>query len=346
MLGRGTEDRRRRAGWALEALFLSTFVATAKAQGAECPQPSFGGNVVLSNDDILKNSFPDGSSAAFSCAVGYVRTGGLTTVTCNNGAWSELTLQCTKKSCGPPGELHNGHFDLSEGIDFGARIVASCNKGFMIVGPNYLECLDSGWSTRLPTCEVVKCPEPSLIQNGEIVIKPNKEFPEYNDVIEYNCKSGYTLIGKSQIVCGDNGKYDFDPPKCEVISCPVPQIPNAIRIQGNPPYGYKSLAVYECNSGYVMKGSPKIVCELNGWSPAVPSCIHGTSTTTTTTTTTTASNGGDKDSKSNYAALIAGVCVAAVLLIFLCFGVCYCYRKKKGDYHTREEDQKRTEGLL
>lgn len=48
----------------------------------------------LSPDDILKNTFPDGTKVKFVCDIGYRRAGGTGTITCTAGTWSPLTLTC------------------------------------------------------------------------------------------------------------------------------------------------------------------------------------------------------------------------------------------------------------
>ncbi|MFT7814140.1 membrane cofactor protein-like isoform X1 [Arapaima gigas] len=138
------------ARWTLGAVLLWMKVASIIAQ---CSKPEVKGNVVLSTEDLLKNSFSEGSTARYQCTVGYTTKSGSGVINCTNGVWSVLSLTCQKKTCEPPGEVENGYFNISEGIEFGAKIKATCNKGYMIVGRNYLQCLDSGWSGRPPVCE-------------------------------------------------------------------------------------------------------------------------------------------------------------------------------------------------
>lgn len=35
----------------------------------------------------------------------------------------------SEKSCGSPGDVKNGVFDFSQGVEFGATVVATCNTG-------------------------------------------------------------------------------------------------------------------------------------------------------------------------------------------------------------------------
>lgn len=51
----------------------------------------------LSDDDINRDEFPNGIKVTFACNIGYERVAGSRAITCTNGAWSELSLQCDSK---------------------------------------------------------------------------------------------------------------------------------------------------------------------------------------------------------------------------------------------------------
>lgn len=61
---------------------------------AECPKPQVEGNVVLTNDALLMNDFPEGKEATFECANGYLKEQGSERITCTSGKWSTLELTC------------------------------------------------------------------------------------------------------------------------------------------------------------------------------------------------------------------------------------------------------------
>lgn len=60
---------------------------------------------------------------------------------------------------------------------------------------------------------VIKCDKPVKPDHGDV--KSPKQFPEYNDVVEYSCDENYTLVGNRFLTCGDDWDYDFPPPKCK-----------------------------------------------------------------------------------------------------------------------------------
>ncbi|KAL1020685.1 hypothetical protein UPYG_G00003320 [Umbra pygmaea] len=271
---------------------LALVVLTIQAQ--DCTKPTGGSNMVLSDAYINQDTFPNGQQVTFKCSIGYTSAEGSAKITCNAGGWSQLYLKCKPKSCGPPGEIDNGQFDLSEGISFGATVTAICNPGYFIVGSDTRMCLDAGWSGRVPVCEVVKCGPPPRIINGGPESPPEEEY-KYQDVVVYGCDKDFTMNGTNSIMCSESGKFEPSPPQCLKVLCKTPSVENGYRSGGGPPpYRYRSYVTFACNTGYQLEGEASLTCGINStWSHDYPTCeaIRPTpkppTTSTTTTTTTT-----------------------------------------------------------
>ncbi|XP_071229506.1 complement decay-accelerating factor-like isoform X3 [Salvelinus alpinus] len=187
---------------------------------SECPKPQVEGNqnVFLTNDALLKNDFPEGSEVTFQCANGYMKEQGSESITCTSGEWSTLELICKNKDCGAPKEMPHLTYEFDKGGTlFGASARAICDKGYQVQGSSYRQCYATGWSGR-SRCEVVTCEEPIDIMNGMISEKPDKQFPEYGDVIQYSCDEGYTLIGNKSIECDEDGEYNSFRPECKDVN--------------------------------------------------------------------------------------------------------------------------------
>eukprot|EP00063_Salmo_salar_P047350 XP_014022185.1 PREDICTED: complement decay-accelerating factor isoform X8 [Salmo salar] len=207
-----------------KCLICLIFIASGNA---ECPKPQVEGNVVLTNDALLMNDFPEGKEATFECANGYLKEQGSERITCTSGKWSTLELTCKKKDCGAPREKPHLKYEFGEeGTLFGASARAICDKGYQLTGPSYRQCYATGWSGR-PRCDVVTCNKPPEIMNGTITEKPGEEFPEYGGVIHYSCNEGYTLIGNKSIECNEDGEYNSLPPECKDVN-DIPLKPTAI----------------------------------------------------------------------------------------------------------------------
>ena len=58
-------------------------------------------------------------------------------------------------------------------------------------------------------------------------------------------------------------------------NCSTPhRVPNAERSPAIGPYPVNSVVVFTCNSGYVLQGSPVLICRANGqWSDSTPLCL-------------------------------------------------------------------------
>ena len=64
-----------------------------------------------------------------------------------------LSFNHTAVDCGPLSDPANGAVDLSDGTEFGATAVYSCDAGYILSGTSTRDCLDTGlWSGVEPTC--------------------------------------------------------------------------------------------------------------------------------------------------------------------------------------------------
>ncbi|XP_053338712.1 C4b-binding protein alpha chain-like [Clarias gariepinus] len=253
-------------------VILSVLLMTAANVRAQCEIPVVGENRILT-DESNKPPFLDGSTVKFKCATGYLpaRSSASRTITCTGTQWSDLELQCKKRSCGNPGEISNGKYLIPDGIVFGATITAVCNEGYQLLGAKDRNCREQGWDGRPPVCEVVKCKAPPPIENGTFY--PDQEFYGYEEAVTYSCKRGLDLIGPSVITCSSDGSFQPPPPKCLLVTCESPQISNAVRVEGkSPPYKHRHFVRYQCNKGYRMEGDDKLICTEKGWDPPPPQC--------------------------------------------------------------------------
>ncbi|KAI3357714.1 hypothetical protein L3Q82_016119, partial [Scortum barcoo] len=252
------------------SLLLFLFVILAQ----NCPKPIPGPNMNLKGNDILLETFQDGTTVSFACDPGYVSAGGSPTITCTAGNWSPIRLKCEKRNCGSAGEVLNGQIDYREGTEFGAKIYITCNTGYRLVGNKDLICGVQGWSGRLPECEVVTCDPPSLIENGNF--SPVEDLYDYGRAVQYSCQSGYTLVGPQSILCSEDGTFQPAPPTCRMVRCSEPVISNAEWIGGSrPPYGFKATVTYRCLTGYTMTGSGTLSCSQDShWTPGLPTCTR------------------------------------------------------------------------
>ncbi|KAG9277021.1 complement factor H-like [Astyanax mexicanus] len=353
-----------RSAWTL-VLCLLAFVSTGEAAD-ECSKPTLTDKMVLTDDSSLKNDFPDGSKVTIECAYGFEADHGSDTITCTGGTWSDVELVCKKKDCGSPPTSPNLMYNMANGTLLGALIQPVCDEGYYLQGSSYRQCLPFGWSGNVE-CLLITCDKPTEILNGMITKRPDSELPKMDDVIEYTCNPGFKLIGKQSILCQDDSEYNSVPPVCTPIECQVPHVQFGVLKEKKSNYTHKSEAVFQCQSGYIMEGSPRIVCEEHGWS-TLPVCIKESYRTTKKVTATTASTSTSTGSSSTTLGLIEmmpgpppnspdspdlGYTLAVLGCIFFALVVCFCivaivrhHVKRKGSYDTGEALKTKEELLL
>lgn len=345
-----------RSVWTLGLLLLLEFVSTGKAD--ECSRPVLSGNRVLTDEASLKNDFPDGSKVTIECAYGFEVVHGSDTITCTGGTWSDAELTCKKKDCGPP-KLSSNLTYIVNGTLLGDLIKPVCDKGYYLQGSSHRQCLPIGWSGKAQ-CLLITCDKPIEISHGMITVRPETEFPKMEDVIEYTCNPGYNLVGNKSIWCQEDGEYSSKPPTCIPITCKDPEVQFGFLIKGKSHYTHKSEAVFECQSGYRMEGSPQIVCEEHGWS-TLPVCIkesYRETTKFTATTTSTSSSSSTigimpgpppnaTDSPDIVYTVVVIGCIFCISVAVLCIvAIVRHHLKRKGSYNTGEALKTKEELLL
>ncbi|XP_023586062.1 complement decay-accelerating factor isoform X1 [Trichechus manatus latirostris] len=188
---------------------------------------------VLKKPYSEQNYFPAGSTVEYECRLGYQKDQSLSgNVTClQNFTWSKPAEFCEKKLCSNPGEIKNGHVNITAGVLFGSLIFFSCNTGYKLVGATFSFCSlvgdGVGWSAPLPECQEIFCPEPPKINNGKI--REEQHNYVYGQSVTYECTEGFTLMGESSVQCivkDDQGAWSGLPPNCKE-SPPATKVPPA-----------------------------------------------------------------------------------------------------------------------
>ncbi|XP_041655850.1 sushi, von Willebrand factor type A, EGF and pentraxin domain-containing protein 1-like isoform X3 [Cheilinus undulatus] len=256
-------------------VLLSSLGLVFTAQAQDCTTPTPGPHMVLRDKDIVLEEFPEGTRVGFTCEIGYEIIRGSIFSTCTAGKWSDVSLECDRKSCGSAGEVNDnrGYVDYSNGNQFGDVAVVYCNTGYRLVGNNRIRCGAQGWMDRLPVCEVVTCAPPPRIDRG--TFSPEKESHyNYNDIVQYVCERGLTLSHSKPLTCSENGTFTPEAPSCENFECKPPNIANALWEAGTPqaPYKHKATVTHICKDGYKMFGEPTSECDKNEWKPKLLEC--------------------------------------------------------------------------
>ncbi|CAK6439698.1 unnamed protein product [Pipistrellus nathusii] len=285
----GTLDRKERmTAWPFSrlwrvsssTLFQMTVVAAllATVLGDCGPPPNL--NFAFQMEKFNETSYKESTRLYYSCRPGFSKTSSRNYIKCENGDWRYDTF-CVRKKCSNPGELRNGEVILKPDYSFGSHVEFNCLEGYVLIGSpiSYCEIQDRnvGWSHRFPQCEVAKCKAPPSISNGRHNAGYEDVYP-YGSSVTYSCNSRFSLIGDASISCTvenkTNGVWRPSPPTCKRVTCTQPHVKHGrITFGLGPTYTYKDSITFECNRGFVLRGSETIHCGAdNNWDPSPPTC--------------------------------------------------------------------------
>ncbi|XP_050704098.1 CUB and sushi domain-containing protein 1-like isoform X2 [Eriocheir sinensis] len=178
----------------------------------------------------------------------------------------------------------------------------------------------TGWCDSLLLLEV-QCPNltTTLTTALSVVVEDSGRVEATAD---YSCEKG-RIVGNSQRKCGSNGIWSGSQPRCEYVTCDLPQgLDNGRIVRLNQTLEYGSLVEYHCLPEHrLVGGTFRRSCgELGEWLGGEPKCVLGpedayntigsdsSSSSVSTTSTSTASNTG------LYIGLFFGLILAIVFI--------------------------------
>jgi len=226
-----------------------------------------------SNGRIVGTSLVTGSSVLIYCNKGYMLPRGSSNFrTClSSGSWSNSQLTCTAITCQAPQNIANGVIS-STGNTYGKKVTYTCNAGYGASGPNVRVCEENGqWSGSAPTCVSGSCGYPGVPENGAL---GGSDFT-YGKKVTYSCNSRFRLVGESERLCLNSGRWTGSLPQCQEINCGDPGTPSNGVKHGTEYKNGKSVS-FDCNPGFSLSGSSSRTCGQNGnWDGTQPRCLSG-----------------------------------------------------------------------
>merc|ERR1719228_6697 len=126
-------------------------------------------------------------------------------------------------------------------------------------------CLATGFYSEFPpVCRYLECGMPADIINGRLqFINGTRQF---KSIIKYHCNQGYVLVGRNELMCDVDQRWNGPPPRCEPIYCDEPQ---QIRYGGfslsTNSTRFGTVVTYYCTSPrHELVGPKKITCLKDG----------------------------------------------------------------------------------
>jgi len=195
--------------------------------------------------------------------------------------WSDTSCQlklnyiCQHRptTCGKPEQPPNSTL-ISNNFNVGSRIEYICDEGHLLVGPARRNCLATGFYSEFPpVCRYLECGMPADIVNGRLAFVNGTR--QFKSIIKYQCNPGYVLVGRNELMCDVDQRWNGPPPRCEPIYCDEPQ---QIRYGGfslsTNSTRFGTVVTYYCTSPrHELVGPKKITCLKDGsYNSGPPMC--------------------------------------------------------------------------
>ncbi|XP_014397452.1 PREDICTED: complement factor H [Myotis brandtii] len=193
-------------------------------------------------------------------------------ITCHRGKWS-APPQCVGIPCGPPPEVSNAVvFGRLNSYPHGGKYTYTCNIGFQIQGPAYVECSGGKWSSP-PECTTKTCSIPPSYDNAILVGQPKNSYKS-GEQVTYRCPDYYQMDGSNIVQCM-NGRW-IGTPTCKDLSCgSPPTVQNAFIPNQKPRYQHRDTARYECRRPLGLFRNAVVTCLRGNWTDP-PECKEST----------------------------------------------------------------------
>ena len=252
-----------------------------------CPPPDYVPDAV-----IRSTGYEFKSRLEYECISGFaLKYGNLTRECTEDGTWSGESPVCVARITCPKPSVTHGYIASTTGDQAiehhvvninlfvnGIIVELDCEEGFNLIGERTVTCLDnSSWSSPIPTCVRVPCPEPQI--NNSVVHAP-KGFM-YGFRIFIGCEDGFELLGSSEASCLSDGRWSIQMPECRQLFCAEPVTSAELEIDiintPNDQYRYPvGVAVeFRCNEGYTLEGRDSARCQQDqSWSAISPTCTE------------------------------------------------------------------------
>ncbi|XP_047657900.1 uncharacterized protein LOC113647597 [Tachysurus fulvidraco] len=190
-----------------EAGEWSTNIPSCTAVRCPTLEKPVDGEMICSGDSY-------GSSCTFSCNVGF-RLLGTSELTCTKTAqWNQETPTCKVVECPALQTPQNGIVSCTDPtLSKGSICSFTCSEGFNLEGVLSTECTEAGeWSTNIPSCTEVRCPDLQKPNNGFINCSSE---PLFNTTCSFSCLDDYQVHGHEMVLCSLNGNWTGEVPECK-----------------------------------------------------------------------------------------------------------------------------------
>jgi hypothetical protein len=210
-----------------------------------------------------------GSTATYSCNMGYNVAGTATRACQADGTWGGTAPTCAPKDCGTLMAPANGSVSAPT-TTYGSVATYSCAIGYGASGSSTRTCqADGTWSGTMPSCVIANCMALSGPNNGT-VSAPSLTF---GSMATYACNYGYQPSGPTTRTCQADKTWSGTAPLCNPKDCGAPMAPVNGSVSA-PTTTVGGVATNMCNMGYTLSGAVTRTCQGDQtWSATTPTCV-------------------------------------------------------------------------
>ncbi|KAK8742165.1 hypothetical protein OTU49_002153 [Cherax quadricarinatus] len=141
----------------------------------------------------------------------------------------DLNFICQHRpqTCGKPEQPPNSTM-VAANYNVGTDVEYRCDPGHILVGPAQRSCLNSGFFNEFPpTCRYLECGPPAPIRNGTYTLVNGTRY--YLSIVRYECKAGFVIIGRPDLICDIDERWNGPPPSCELDEATKPDLTESRR---------------------------------------------------------------------------------------------------------------------
>ncbi|XP_019643110.1 PREDICTED: complement factor H-like [Branchiostoma belcheri] len=242
----------------------ATPTPTTAQQPMDCGPPPMPANTIRTGCD---DPYTQGEVCDYLCEIGYLKTGGDDSLTCNEGVWEGNQLVCEDHCPRPPNVPNTILSDCVHPFVQNEICIYECKPEYTEDGGDNLKtCYNRTWIGDDLDCKE-DCGPPPNVDNTD----RNGCFAPYNHDEEctYTCKPGFTPDGGGDTVTCDDGVWDWNRlphMECKKNCNPPPVLANAIRGGCVAPYKHGVVCTYTCIAGFNPDGGGNMVtCDDGVW---------------------------------------------------------------------------------
>ncbi|KAM8930709.1 E-selectin-like [Pelodytes ibericus] len=217
------------------------------------------------------------SKCSFTCNEGFILTGTELVQCSSSGSWSSDVPECQAVICPAFSVPEHASMDCEDefGVfQYSSRCSFKCSEGFILIGPESLQCtLLGSWTSDVPKCQAISCTPLNDPLNGQMECQGESY---YNSKCTFTCAQGFQLVGVSALQCLASGEWSASVPFCEALECEALMVPNMGIMNCTDPLGrfkYGSVCTFDCENDLLLNGTNTLECDHSGkWSAPLPTC--------------------------------------------------------------------------